>query len=40
MVAEYPNVICCKVDGDIGKDIKEKYKVTAYPTFVLVKGGK
>ena len=40
MIAEYPNVICCKVDGDIGKDLVSKYKVEAYPTFVFIKGGK
>ena len=40
MVVEYPNVICCKVDGDIGKEIKQRYKINAYPTFIFLKGGK
>lgn len=27
------------IDSGIGKELKRKYKVTAYPTYVLIKGG-
>ena len=40
MVAEYPNIMCYKIDGDVGKDLVAKYKIEAYPTFVFLKGGK
>ncbi len=37
--AKYPKICCIKIDGEHVPAAKKRYKVTGYPTFVIIKNG-
>lgn len=40
VVAASLDLVCVKVDGDLRKDLTEKFEVGAYPTMLLIEDGK